>query len=98
MGNLDSARDWGHAKDYVRAMHQMLQLEEPNDYVFASLGMNYEDYVLTDKKYIRPLELNYLKGDPTKFIVDTNSNFKFEYTFESMLDEMISHWMENINE
>lgn len=112
MGNLDSTRDWGHAKDYVRAMHQLMQLDQPGDFVFAtgksrsvrelcdyvfkSLGMNYNDYVKVDSRYVRPLELNHLKGDAGKFRKAV-PEFEFEYTFESMLDEMISYWMEKID-
>lgn len=111
MGNLESTRDWGHAKDYVRAMHRMLQLEEADDfvvatgqsrsvrdlcnYVFKSLDMDYNDYVKVDPRYIRPLELDHLKGDSSKFR-NVAPDFSFEYTFESMLDEMISYWMGKI--
>lgn len=111
MGNLDSTRDWGHAKDYVRAMHRMLQLEEADDfvvatgrsrtvselceYVFKSLDMDYNSYVKVDSRYIRPLELDHLKGDSSKFR-KVAPEFRFEYTFESMLDEMIAYWMEKI--
>jgi GDPmannose 4,6-dehydratase len=108
LGNLDSTRDWGHAKDYVRAMHKILQLNEPDDFVFAtgqsrsvrelcdfvfnSLGLNYKDYVRTDKRYVRPLELNNLKGDASKFL-SKSPDFKFEYTFEKMINEMIEFWL-----
>ena len=110
LGNLDSSRDWGHAKDYVSAMWSMLQLDKPDDYVvatgkshtvkelcdfvFAYLGMNYKDYVVTDEKYKRPLELNDLKGDMTKF--RNASNIKFEYDFETLLTEMIEYWKEQL--
>ena len=107
LGNLKSFRDWGHAKDYVRAMWMMLQSETPDDYVcstgvthsvedlcnyvFKILGMDYKEYVITDKKYIRPEELNILKGDSTK--LKNNLGWEPEYTFETMLDEMIEYWM-----
>ena len=84
LGNLEATRDWGHAKDYVEAMWRMLQLEEPNDfvcatgvshsvkelceYVFTKLGLNYEDYVKLDMKFLRPEELTDLKGDPPKLM------------------------------
>ena len=103
MGNLDATRDWGHAKDYVKAMHLILQQDNPNDFVcatgishsvrdlceytFTSLGLDYKDYVGVDKKYYRPEELNNLKGDPSKLKA---IGFEYTYTFESMLDEMIN--------
>lgn len=104
LGNLDAARDWGHSKDYVKAMHFMLQNHEPKDYVvstgqshtvhqlceyvFASLGMNYKDYVVLDESYLRPEELNVLRGDCSP--IKSDLNWCPEYTFESLLDEMIS--------
>jgi len=82
MGNLDSARDWGFAGDYVRAMWQMLQLPEASDYViatgiahsvrelcriaFARVGLDYERYVSVDQSLYRPAEVDHLLGDPTK--------------------------------
>jgi GDPmannose 4,6-dehydratase len=106
LGNLDATRDWGHAKDYVKAMWMMLQLDKPDDfvcatgishsvkdlceYVFSSLDMDYRDYVVVDEKFFRPEELNDLKGDPTKLIKATGWNR--EYDFKSMLDEMIDYW------
>ncbi|MFH1947498.1 MAG: GDP-mannose 4,6-dehydratase [Candidatus Magasanikbacteria bacterium] len=107
MGNMDSYRDWGHAKDYVRAMHLILQQEKPGDwvvatgetrsvrdmckYVFTKLGLNYEDYVKINPKYLRPEELPYLKGDSTK--IRTQLGWKPEYSFEALMDEMIEQWM-----
>ena len=103
LGNLDATRDWGHAKDYVRAMWLMLQAEEPEDYVcatgkshsvrdlcklvFTRLGMEYEDHVIVDPKYYRPSELHDLKGDATKAQIQLG--WSREYTFETMIDEMI---------
>ena len=103
MGNLDARRDWGHAKDYVRAMWMMLQQDNPDDFVcatgishsvkdvcehvFKRLGMNYKDYVVVNQKYFRPEELDDLKGDSTK--LRDSLNWKPEYDFYSMLDEMI---------
>jgi len=104
LGDLESTRDWGHAKDYVFAMWLMLQHKIPDDYVVATgkehsirdlckyvfektgLG-DYHNYVVTDPKYIRPYELNHLRGNPTK-IFDT-LNWSPKYTFELLLDEMI---------
>ena len=110
LGNLSATRDWGHAKDYVEAMWLILQQEAPDDfvcatgvshsvrdlceYVFNKLEMNYEDYVVTNKKYFRPEELNDLKGDPSKLMKATG--WKPNYTFETMLDEMIHYWVNKL--
>lgn len=107
LGNLESYRDWGHAKDYVKVMHQIVNHNKGDDfviatgethsvkdlcqYVFTKLGMNYKDYVKHDKKYLRPEELQFLKGDSSK--AKKKLGFKLEYTFETMLDDMIDHWM-----
>jgi GDPmannose 4,6-dehydratase len=110
LGNLEATRDWGHAKDYVEAMWMILQLEKPDDfvcatgishsvkdllvYVFNKLDMDYTKYVKLDERYFRPEELNILKGDSTKLIKKTG--WLPSYTFENMLDEMISYWMNEI--
>lgn len=106
LGNLDASRDWGHAKDYVEAMWLILQQDNADDYVcstgishtvrdlcqyvFNSLDMDYGDYVIQDSKFLRPEELNHLKGDSSKLRAHTG--WKPKYTFESMLDEMIDYW------
>jgi GDPmannose 4,6-dehydratase len=110
LGNLDSYRDWGHSKDYVRAMNMILNYETPEEwivstgktnsvrdlceYVFKRLGMDYKDYVVQNPKFIRPEELKYLKGDSTK--TRELLGWNPEYNFETMLSEMIEHWMEEI--
>ncbi len=82
LGNLDSIRDWGYAKEYVESMWLMLQQDKPSDYVvatgvgatvkdfteasFARAGLNWQDHVEIDQKYIRPTEVNALIGDPSK--------------------------------
>lgn len=82
LGNLDAKRDWGYAKDYVRAMWLMLQQDEPDDYVIATgetysvkqfleeafsyVNLNWQDYVEFDERYLRPTEVDLLIGDPTK--------------------------------
>jgi GDPmannose 4,6-dehydratase len=107
LGNLDATRDWGHAKDYVEAMWMILQLENPDDYVcatgishsvkelceyvFGKLELSYQDYVVMDEKFLRPEELNDLKGDPTK--LKKHTGWEPTYTFETMLDEMIEYWL-----
>jgi GDPmannose 4,6-dehydratase len=110
LGNLDSFRDWGHSKDYVRAMHLILAQDKPDDfivstgvtksvrelceYVFSRLDMDYTRYVVQDPKFMRPEELKYLKGDSSK--AREVLGWKPEYTFETMLDEMIDSWMTKI--
>lgn len=106
LGNMDSCRDWGHSKDYVRAMHLILQQPEPGDwvvatgethsvrdmckYVFSKLDLNYEDYVVQNPIYLRPEELPYLKGDASKI---KELGWKPDYTFETLMDEMIEFWL-----
>jgi len=106
LGNIDAKRDWGHAKDYAKAMWLILQQDSPDDfvcatgvshsvkelleYVFASLGLDWKNYVKIDKKYLRPEELNELRGDSTK--LRNATGWKPEITFEEMLDEMIEYW------
>ncbi len=79
LGNLEASRDWGFAGDYVEGMYLMMQHNEPKDWVLATgeshtvkefaeiafqeVGLNWEDYVVTSDKYIRPNEVNYLLGD-----------------------------------
>lgn len=107
LGNLDSYRDWGHSKDYVRAMHMILNHDTPEEFivstgqthsvrdlceiVFSKLGMDYKDYVVQNPKYMRPEELKYLKGDSSK--AREVLGWTPEYTFETMLEEMIQKWL-----
>jgi GDPmannose 4,6-dehydratase len=106
LGNLDAYRDWGHSKDYVRAMHLILQQPQAGDwvvatgetrsvrdmceYVFNKLNMDYKEFVKQDDKFLRPEELSYLKGDPSRIKA---LGWTPEYTFESMMDEMIDSWL-----
>ena len=108
LGNMDSYRDWGHAKDYVRAMRRILNHDEPDDfviatgethsvrdmclYVFNALGMNYEDYVVQDPRLLRPQELPRLRGDSSK--AREVLGWEPEYTFETLLDDMIKGELE----
>jgi GDPmannose 4,6-dehydratase len=107
LGNMDSYRDWGHSKDYTRAMIDIINHDIPDDFVVATgethsvrelcevvfeyLQMDYRDYIEQDPKFLRPQELKYLKGDPAK----TKNTFGWEpeYTFESMMIEMVEHWL-----
>ena len=107
LGNLHAARDWGHAKDYVEAMWLMLQQEESDDFVcatgvshtvlelvkhvFKKLNLDWKKFVTQDKKFLRPEELDVLKGDSTKLREATG--WEPRYTFESMIDEMVDHWV-----
>jgi GDPmannose 4,6-dehydratase len=112
LGNLNAKRDWGHAKDYVKGMWLMLQQEKPDDYVLATgetrsvyelveyvfnkLDLDINKYVKTDTKFERAEELHYLKGDATK--ARTILNWEPEYTFETMLDEMINYWLNKLED
>jgi len=106
LGNMDSYRDWGHSKDYVRAMHSILNYEKADEFivatgqthsvrdlckiVFDKLDMNYEKYIVQNPKYMRPEELKYLKGDSSR--AREILGWEPEYTFETMLEEMIEKW------
>ena len=110
LGNMDSYRDWGHSKDYTRAMIKIINHDTPDDFVvstgetysvrdlckvvFEHLDLNYEDYVVQNPKYMRPEELKYLRGDCTK--TKEVLGWEPEYTFESMMQEMVDHWLEKL--
>jgi len=103
MGNLDATRDWGHARDYVRAMWLMLQQDTPDDYViatgrtvsvrdmcriaFAHVGLAYQDFVKVDPKFLRPAEVDVLLGDPSK--AKAKLDWQAEVTLEEMIVEMV---------
>jgi len=103
LGNLDAKRDWGYAKDYVRAMHLMLQQDTANDYVvstgetysvrrfceiaFGHVGLKYEDYVVIDERFYRPAEVELLVGDPAK--ANKELGWKPEVTFEQLVTMMV---------
>ncbi len=109
LGNLNATRDWGHAKDYVEAMWMMLQQDESGDYicatgishsvlelveyVFGKLDLDWKSHVKTDSKFLRPEELEDLKGDSLKLRKETG--WSPNYTFETMLEEMIDHWLDH---
>ena len=110
LGNMDSYRDWGHSKDYVRAMHLIINHPVPDDfvvatgqthsvremteYVFSKLGLDYREFVTQNPIYLRPEELPYLRGDSKK--LRSTFDWKPEYTFEMLMDEMIEFWMETL--
>lgn len=107
LGNLDSYRDWGHSKDYIKAMHLILSHDEPDDFVISTmethsvremcefvcnyLNLNF-DCIKQDKKFLRPEELPYLKGDSTK--ARKTLKWNPEYKFEDLLKEMCDHWLD----
>ena len=104
LGNLDAKRDWGHARDYVRAMHLMLQRDQADDYViatgvttsirdlcrsaFAHVGLNYEDHVRTDPRFMRPAEVDVLLGDASK------ARQQLGWTPAVTLDEMVAEMVD----
>lgn len=103
LGNLSAKRDWGHAKDYVRAMHLMLQHDMPDDYVistghtysvydfltkaFSYVNLPYKDYVNIDENLYRPAEVEYLRGVSTK--AHNVLKWNREYSFDELVKEMI---------
>jgi GDPmannose 4,6-dehydratase len=103
LGNLNALRDWGHAKDYVKAMWLMLQQDKPNDYVicsgethsvkefaelaFAVVDLNYQDYVVIDDEFFRPAEVNVLIGDASK--AKAELGWKNQHSFHQLVEEMV---------
>ena len=103
LGNLEAQRDWGHARDYVRAMWLMLQQETPDDYVVATgrttsirefcrlaftyAGLNFEDHVVTQSTLIRPAEVDLLLGDAGK--AEQKLGWRPTITLEAMVAEMV---------
>ncbi len=108
LGNLEARRDWGHSRDYVKAMWLMLQQEEPEDFVVASgqshsvkefldtafscLDLDYRKYLIIDKDLYRPSEVNILQGDASK----ARQRLKWfpESRFENLVQEMVDGDME----
>lgn len=107
LGNLEARRDWGHAKDFVKGMWMMLQQPQPKELIFATgvnhsvrdfvkkafdcVGLNWEDYVKFNPKFLRPTEVPDLLGDPTEAI---RLGWKPEYTFETLVEEMVDAALE----
>lgn len=110
LGNLDSHRDWGHSKDYVRAMHLILNHNEPDDFVIATgetrtvrdfleivfgmLELNYLDFIRQDSKYMRPEELPFLRGDASK--AREVLKWEPEIPFENLVQEMVEEWFNRL--
>ncbi len=104
LGNLEARRDWGHARDYVRAMHLMLQQKDPDDFVvatgethsvrefceaaFGQVGLRYEDHVVIDETFYRPAEVDLLVGDASK--AQRLLDWQPEYGFEELVKEMVA--------
>ncbi|MFX0197303.1 MAG: GDP-mannose 4,6-dehydratase [Candidatus Hodarchaeota archaeon] len=105
LGNMDACRDWGHAKDYVKAMWMMLQQEFPDDYVIATgqthsvkefvvmafqyCGLNWRDYVTIDPKFYRPADVNLLLGDASK--ARNILGWRPTTIFSDLVYEMVDH-------
>ena len=110
LGNLDAERDWGYAADYVRAMYLMLQQDSPDDYVvatgethevrelceiaFSVAGLNYEDHVVLDERFLRPAEVDLLIGDPTK--AETVLGWQREVDFPTLVQMMVESDIEQL--
>ena len=110
LGNLDARRDWGHAADYVRAMHLMLQQDAPDDFVvatgethtvrefceraFAEVGLDYQDYVRLDDRFYRPAEVDLLIGDAAK--ARDVLGWQPKYPFAQLVSEMVNADLESV--
>jgi len=110
LGNLDSKRDWGYAKDYVRAMWLMLQQDQPDDYVvatgethsvqeflevaFGRVNLNWQDHVEFDPRYLRPAEVDILIGDPTK--AKQQLQWEPSVTFQQLVELMVDADLEAV--
>jgi GDPmannose 4,6-dehydratase len=103
LGNLEAKRDWGHARDYVVAMYEMVQKETPDDYViatgethsvrefvelaFGSAGLDWKQYIETDPDLYRPAEVELLIGDPSK--AKRELKWRHEVSFKQLVAEMV---------
>tara|TARA_B100000959_G_scaffold285924_1_gene362416 strand:+ start:354 stop:1340 length:987 start_codon:yes stop_codon:yes gene_type:complete len=103
LGNLDAKRDWGHAREYVKAMWKMLQQDEPDDFVicsgenhsvkefcekaFAVAGLDYREHVKTSEKFLRPAEVDTLLGDSSK--AKKKLGWKYNLSFDELVREMV---------
>ncbi|MFQ5931769.1 MAG: GDP-mannose 4,6-dehydratase [Nitrospiraceae bacterium] len=103
LGNLDARRDWGHAREYVKAMWLMLQQDEPEDFViatgeqhsvrefaeaaFSQLGLDYRDHVVTDPQLLRPTDVEDLLGDTSK--AKQKLGWSYQVSFKELVQEMV---------
>src|SRR5213078_3446102 len=108
LGNLEARRDWGHAADYTRAMHMMLQYDQADDYVIASgethsvrefcertftiLGLDYRDFVVSEESLFRPAEMDELVGDASK--AARVLGWQPSYSFQDLIEEMVQNDLE----
>ncbi|MGV2827717.1 GDP-mannose 4,6-dehydratase [Myxosarcina sp. GI1(2024)] len=111
LGNLDAKRDWGYAKDYVKAMWMMLQQDQPDDYLvatgetheirefldiaFSYVGLDWHDYVAFDPRYLRPAEVELLIGDPTP--TKEKLGWQPSVTFEELVQLMVNADLMSLN-
>lgn len=111
LGNLEAKRDWGHAREYVKAMWLMMQKDEPEDYViatgethsvrefldvaFSHAGLNYEDHVIVDPQFIRPSDVELLIGDSGK--AQRELGWNYTVTFKDLVHEMVDEDIRLIN-
>jgi GDPmannose 4,6-dehydratase len=105
LGNLDAVRDWGYARDYVRAMWMMLQADEPDDYVigtgeahtvrefceiaFDCVGLDWEAFVRIDDMYLRPTEVDFLRADASK--ARSALGWEPQTSFRELVELMLVH-------
>lgn len=110
LGNMDARRDWGHARDYVRGMHMMMQHTRPDDFVlatgethsvkelvrvaFSHVGLDYEKYVQVDTSLFRPIDVNALVGDPSK--AKRLLGWAPMVTFEELIHEMVDSALQEL--
>lgn len=110
LGNLEAKRDWGYAPEYIKAMWLLLQQEQPDDYVIATnethsvkefaekafhiAGLDWQKYVKVDKRFLRPLDINFLRGDYSKAKQQLGWEpiVKFDLLAEIMVKEDLSRW------
>lgn len=115
LGNLDAVRDWGYAPEYVEAMWKMMQEDKPDDYVIATgqrhsvlefateafslLGLKYQDHLKTDKRFLRPLDVNFLQGDASKAEskLGWKSKTKLKDLVKLMVNADVDRWQRLLN-
>jgi GDPmannose 4,6-dehydratase len=112
LGNIDAKRDWGHARDYVKAMWLMLQQDTPDDYVIATgvtttvrdmcriafehAGLDMDDYIVIDPQFYRPAEVELLMGDPEK--ARRQLGWQADTSLEDMIREMLDADLERLGQ